>query len=100
MSHPLLDPFPNYRASGYFNQRWVQESLGVPLNFTQISALITQTYALGVGDAARNDIRNLEYVLQQGYQVAMIHGDRDYRCNCMVSHILSQLSVLYENHKC
>ena len=83
MSHPATDPFPNSRPAGYFNQHWVQGALGVPVNFTEDASIVTEQYALGVGDAIRNDIGNLEYVLQQGYQVAMIHGDRDYRCNCM-----------------
>lgn len=85
MSHPYLDPFPNLRPAGYFNQDWVQAALGVPLNFTEQSTTALGTYAIGVGDAARNDIGNLEYVLQSGYQVALVHGDRDYRCNCMFS---------------
>lgn len=82
MSHPVLDPFPNNRPAGFFNQAWVQQALGVPLNFTDESSVVAEVYEEVVGDAVRNDIADLEYVLQQGYQVAMIHGDRDYRCNC------------------
>jgi carboxypeptidase C (cathepsin A) len=34
-----------------------------------------------IGDAIRGNISNLEFILDKGYQIAMVHGDRDYRCN-------------------
>lgn len=81
MAHQFLDPFPYYRSSGYFNQRWVQAALGVPVNFTVISTPVANLYN-DIGDAIRGNICHLEYILQSGYKVAMVHGDRDYRCNC------------------
>jgi hypothetical protein len=30
-------------------------------------------------------LNNLEKVLEKGTKVALIYGDRDYRCNCKVT---------------
>ncbi|RDW94562.1 hypothetical protein BP5796_00325 [Coleophoma crateriformis] len=83
MSAPVLDPFPDYKAAEFFNQAWVQSELGVPLNFTAESSVAGIVYLTVVGDAVRSNISNLEYILNQGYKVAMVFGDRDYRCNWM-----------------
>ena len=80
MSHPAQDPFPNYRPSGYYNQAWVQSALGVPVNITEENYVIQDVYA-EIGDAIRGNISNIEFILEKGYQVVMVHGDRDYRCN-------------------
>jgi len=80
MSHPSSDPYPNYRPSGYYNQAWVQSALGVPINMTENNYVAQNVYVL-IGDAIRGNISNLESILDKGYQVAMVHGDRDYRCN-------------------
>jgi len=95
MGHQILDPFPFYRQSGYFNQAWVQAALGVPLNFTDISYIGEDVYQ-NIGDALRVDISNLNYILQRGYKVAMVHGDRDYRCNCKSSSICTLTVFLHE----
>lgn len=68
--------------NGFFNQRWVQEDLAVRVNFTANdysyqTALITQTGNVMVGD-----ISLLEHVLNNGVGVALVFGDRDYKCNC------------------
>lgn len=89
ISHPVQDPFPNYRAAGYFNQAWVQAALGVPVNFTEVSSTIANVYLFGVGDAIRLDISNLDFVLQRDYQVVMAFGDRDYRCNWLGGEAIS-----------
>jgi len=80
MSHPASDPYPNYRPSGFYNQAWVQSALGVPINMTEENYVVQTVYGL-IGDAIRGNISNLEFILDKGYQVAMVHGDRDYRCN-------------------
>lgn len=82
MAAPVLDPFPDYKPAEYFNQAWVQAELGVPLNFTPTSSVANTVYLTGVGDALRSNISNLEYILSKGYKVALVYGDRDYRCNC------------------
>lgn len=84
----MPDPYPYGYAAGYFNQRSVQDALGVQVNFTQ-NANAPAAAVLSTGDAVRANISNLEYVLKSGVRVAMIHGDRDYRCNCKSSSKLS-----------
>lgn len=93
ISHPALDPFPSYLAPSFFNQRHIQSALGVPLNFSWYGLAPEETYAQVVGDATRGNISNLEYVLQSGYRVAMVHGDRDYRCNCKCLHFTHQFPL-------
>lgn len=34
----------------------------------------------GTGDSFRTGIADFEYALNEGVKVAMIYGDRDYRC--------------------
>ncbi|TKA68290.1 hypothetical protein B0A55_04291 [Friedmanniomyces simplex] len=41
MGHMKPDPFPPYYLAGYFDQAWVQEELGAPVNFTQNSNLVS-----------------------------------------------------------
>lgn len=65
----------------FFNQRWVQEALGVPLNFTISNGAIVESFFEGTGDPLRASISALEQVLDAGIAVAMVYGDRDYRCN-------------------
>ncbi|EHK49333.1 hypothetical protein TRIATDRAFT_49779 [Trichoderma atroviride IMI 206040] len=67
--------------NGFFNQRWVQEDLAVRVNFTgndysYQTALLAQT-----GNAMVQDISLLEHVLNNGVGVALVFGDRDYKCN-------------------
>jgi hypothetical protein len=78
----------------YLNQPWIQQALGVPLNFTYISAAVLESYTLnidhdeefvmkGTGDVARaSSIPHLEYLLNQPepVKVALVFGDLDARC--------------------
>ena len=69
----------------------MQQSLGVPLNYTYNSDLAAALFGLngspdlypfaGTGDGVRQaGGPNLEYLLANGVKVALIYGDRDYRC--------------------
>ncbi|KAI5358161.1 Putative peptidase S10, serine carboxypeptidase, alpha/Beta hydrolase [Septoria linicola] len=81
ISHFGPDPAPPQYASGYFNQAWVQKELGVPLNFTAISYAVQDNF-LYTADAFRAEgMKKIKYLLDQGVKVAMIYGDRDYRCS-------------------
>ncbi|KAH0845094.1 hypothetical protein AYO21_01646 [Fonsecaea monophora] len=87
---PTPDPCPYYvSVSEYLNRPDVQHSLGVPLNFTYDSVLITGVYGLlppptpfvGTGDSFRQaGLHNVESLLTEGVKVALVFGDRDYRC--------------------
>ncbi|KAF4462693.1 serine-type carboxypeptidase Z precursor [Fusarium albosuccineum] len=71
---------PMYELA-FFNQRWVQEELGVPLNYTSSSNAIVAVFLTVTGDPMVGDISTLESVLSRGVNVAVASGDRDYRCN-------------------
>lgn len=74
--------------SKYLNTAEVQSALGVPLNFTYDSDIVTANFGfptphqiVGTGDAFRQaGMKNIEYLLRDGVKVAMVFGDRDYRC--------------------
>jgi Serine carboxypeptidase len=87
MAVTLPDPCEkNKLADTFFNQPWVMEDLGVPLNFTSGSLVVQNNFILGTGDPFRQDVRHLETMLESGVKVAMVYGDRDYRCNCKLYH--------------
>lgn len=73
---------PTRFQNAFLNQPWVQEDLGVPLNFTLSSAGTVEAFFARTGDPMRRSLSSLESVLDSGVNVALIYGDRDYRCNC------------------
>jgi hypothetical protein len=88
----MPDPCPYYlNVERFLNLPSVQASLGVPVNFTWDSAVITAVFGFpsgipntgpysGSGDLARQaGLANIEYLLSTGVKVAIINGDRDYR---------------------
>ena len=80
MAHKNPDPFPPYFAVAYFNQKWVQEELGAPTNFTAVSITSQNALLYTAGDTVRVEgLKYLEYLLNTGVKVALLYGDRDYR---------------------
>lgn len=80
-AHLSPDPSPPSYLLGFFNQAWVQKELGVPLNFSSTSYLVYNNFIAGTADAFRAaGLKKIEYLLNQKINVAMIYGDRDYRC--------------------
>jgi hypothetical protein len=73
---------PDEYEAAFFNQEWVQEELGVPLNYTRGNDKFPGAFFEGTGDPARYDLSHLGKILDSGLNVAMVYGDRDYRCNC------------------
>jgi carboxypeptidase D len=84
ISHVELDPFPPNYFLGFLNQQWVQQALGVPINYTESSNAVYYAFS-ATGDYPRSDVRgyldDLAYVLDSGIKVALVYGDRDYACN-------------------
>jgi len=79
--HVLPDPTPPITPIGFFNQAWVQQELGTPLNFTWDSLVITGAVLGTAGDVfLRAGMVDIEYLLESGVKVALIYGDRDMRC--------------------
>jgi hypothetical protein len=64
------------------NQEWVQKELGVPLNFSIGSAAVTNEFFGVTGDPFKVTIETINQVAKGGVKVALVYGDRDYRCNC------------------
>ena len=75
------DPFPPPFYQGFLNQPWVQEALGVPLNWTGSSSASARAFR-EIGDYPRSGwLGYLAYLLDNGIKVSLVHGDRDFACN-------------------
>ncbi|TLS27457.1 hypothetical protein PpBr36_04472 [Pyricularia pennisetigena] len=88
---PLGFPYP-YEV-GWLNDAGVQSALGVKLNYTKSSSAAA-AYFLGSGDLVRPYSDVVGQLLDQGVKVAMVYGDRDWRCNWVSGEAVS-LSVKY-----
>ncbi|KAF2126297.1 alpha/beta-hydrolase [Dothidotthia symphoricarpi CBS 119687] len=88
--------FPPEYIIGYMNQDWVQRELGVPLNFSISSNDVLNTFFGVTGDPVKVSIDNINYVAQSGIKVALIYGDRDYRCNWLGGEAVS-LAMSYSS---
>ncbi|KAI3396410.1 hypothetical protein diail_12218 [Diaporthe ilicicola] len=81
VTHPSADPFPSNYHLGWLNQQWVQRALGVPLNFTWVSPVVSQIFN-SHGDMPRGGfLEGLADLLDNGVKVHMMYGDRDLACN-------------------
>jgi len=80
IGHTLPDPFPPPFAQGYLNNAWVQAALGARVNFTDTSPVVNHAF-FATADNLRGYTGELAYLLDAGVKVALIHGDRDFRCN-------------------
>lgn len=80
--HPAEDPTPPSYFVDYLNQAYVQNALGVDLNYTadannEVFYAFQQT-----GDFIfPNFIEDLEMLLNNSVRVALFYGDADYICN-------------------
>ncbi|KAL5408598.1 hypothetical protein PMIN03_006467 [Paraphaeosphaeria minitans] len=77
------DPNPPKYAATYLNKPSTRKSLGVPtgLNYTLFSSSVFYNFNGVTGDPMRKGSDDLTYLLNRGTRVAMIYGDRDWRCN-------------------
>lgn len=72
--------WPRY-ATGYLNQAHIQQTLGVPLNFTLNSDYVFEAFQ-STGDGMRGAyLEKLASLVSSGIKVALLYGDRDYQCN-------------------
>lgn len=93
MAHLLANPWPPNYPTAFFNQQWVQNDLGVPLNLTLDSNTVTNAF-FSTGDFVRQDVSAMEYILNKGIKVALLYGDRDYVCNCTFFPLSPHLSII------
>jgi Serine carboxypeptidase len=78
---PSTSSFPHEYFVGFLAQRWVQDALGVPLNFTESSSSVYTAFNR-IGDTIRGGLlEDIAYVLDSGIKVALVYGDRDFACN-------------------
>jgi carboxypeptidase D len=55
--------------------------MGSPVNFTGDSLLVNNVMLYKTADIiARAGMKDVEYLLDSGVKVALVYGDRDYRC--------------------
>ncbi|KAI2466746.1 carboxypeptidase S1 [Annulohypoxylon bovei var. microspora] len=84
IAHCYLDAFPGNEYLYYLADEDVRKSLGVPVNYTDISNAVGKAFNL-TGDYARRNpqgyLENIGTLLDSGVQVAMVYGDRDFACN-------------------
>ncbi|CAI4211272.1 unnamed protein product [Parascedosporium putredinis] len=87
----LVNPavYPPEQSFMFLNQRWVQEALGVPLNFSISNDIITSTFFGITGDPMRRSVASIEHLLDNGVSVALYYGDLDYRCSWFAGEDLS-----------
>ncbi|KAH8772572.1 Alpha/Beta hydrolase protein [Diaporthe sp. PMI_573] len=81
ITHPSADAFPLNYHLGWLNEQWVQRALGVPVNFTWVSPIVSQAFVQH-GDMARGGfLEGLADLLDNGVKVHLMYGDRDLACN-------------------
>ncbi|KAK3202465.1 hypothetical protein GRF29_161g1284583 [Pseudopithomyces chartarum] len=94
ISAPAAASFPPPWYAGFLNQPWVQEELGVPLNWTQSNSAVSRAFR-AIGDYPRPGWKeDLAYLLEEGIKVTLVYGDRDYACNWYGGELLS-LAINY-----
>ncbi|KAK5130957.1 hypothetical protein LTR08_001513 [Meristemomyces frigidus] len=73
-------PFPFNWVVGFFNQHWVQEALGTPVNFTADSTAVNNhLFDIGGDPISYAGLIDLEYLLESGVKVALAYRDANYR---------------------
>lgn len=92
---PTPATYPPAYTIAFYNQRWVQQALGVPVNFTLNSNAVVNNFFGVTGDPVIVTKRALETVLDAGVGVAMVYGDLDYRCNCESTMLLPNTRMVH-----
>lgn len=97
ITHPRADPFPEPHHFGFLSEEATLRALGVPVNFTSVSAAVHRRFDASFDFVAGGFREALAWLLdggdgcvpgiddQDGYcdvdvAVHLIYGDRDYAC--------------------
>lgn len=82
ISLPYAQPWPPKYAATYLNNPLTRAALGVPtgLNYTLFASIVNSNF-FSSGDPMRAGGADLAYLLDRNTRVAMVYGDRDWRCN-------------------
>ena len=96
--HTYLDPTPPEYFKYYLNQGYVQDALGVSVNYTEANNDIYWAFQ-ATGDFIYPNFRaDLEKIIASGVRVSLYYGDADYICNWFGGQAVS-LAVDYEHSK-
>ncbi|KAI0124262.1 putative carboxypeptidase S1 [Xylariales sp. AK1849] len=95
VGHFVPDPFPHSYPYGFLARDWVLEALGAEVNYTQQSNLVGAGFQSDGDFAAGGFTEDIASLLDAGVRVALINGDRDFRCNWVGGEAIS----LTINHK-
>ncbi|OJD35134.1 carboxypeptidase s1 [Diplodia corticola] len=79
--HPSDDPTPPEYFPDYLNQGWVQNALGVNLNYTEANNDVYYAFQQTGDFIYEYFLEDLEDLLAAGVRVALFYGDADYICN-------------------
>ncbi|TLS30813.1 hypothetical protein PpBr36_03897 [Pyricularia pennisetigena] len=80
IGHQALDPFPPEYIVGWLNNDEVMRKIGARINYTETSGATENGFAM-TGDFIRSSADELVGLIDAGVKVALVHGDRDFRCN-------------------
>lgn len=84
ITHCYLAPFPASYFIEYLAKEEVRDALGVPVNFTDMSAAVVSAFNT-TGDYSRRGVQgylpDIAGLLDAGITVALLYGDRDFACN-------------------
>ncbi|KAK1140985.1 hypothetical protein N8T08_009731 [Aspergillus melleus] len=87
-------------SDGFLNRAWVQEELGVPVNYTANSNTVYSAFGT-TGNALilrGNAMDEFASILAHGVKVNLVYGDRDYLCNWMGGESIS-LSIKHKQSR-
>lgn len=81
IAHPFNDPFPPPNQVGYFRESSVLQSIGSPVNFTDVPMGVSNAFDATADHLRAGDIDAVGYLLDNGVKVHMMYGDLDWVCN-------------------
>ncbi|KAI9650782.1 hypothetical protein NHQ30_000813 [Ciborinia camelliae] len=80
LAHGSIDPFPPPFHVGFLNQHHIQRALGVPLNYSDSSSAVRNSFNNTADYVQGGGIEDIEYLLDAGVNIVLVYGDRDYAC--------------------
>ena len=96
--HTYNDPTPPTYFVNYLNQAYVQNAIGVSVNYTDANNDIYWQFQHTGDFIYPNFLADLENILASGVRVSLYYGDADYICNWFGGEAIS-LALKYSNKK-
>ncbi|KAL9050559.1 MAG: hypothetical protein Q9162_006554 [Coniocarpon cinnabarinum] len=98
--HPYDDPTPADYFADYLNQGYVQQAIGVDLNYTTANNDIYWAFQQTGDFVYTSLLEDLQDILNTGVSVSMIYGDADYIVSEPLPEALAILSTLTFPQQC